>query len=895
MKRTSIFTAIALTFGLSLPVWANSSEAEPAANANASGDAGAAALDVRGHAAAAIQQGDVLGNDHAAEDLGLSLSGSNAATGAFNGGNGVSGNAQNSGPQSLMQQKTAVQSAEKAPAGAVASANDDSAAWAASLGTNENKADQSGYSSDNSVGAGLGLLMSGDNTVGGAFNSWNGVTQNAQNSGVQALMQQNIGVQAGQGSDTGAGASAGEMSSASAIGREAWQNAATQQVETLFNSLAADNGAITSGDNGVDGAFQGWAGAAQNAQNTGAQSALQQNQAVQANGDAAAHSEASADDASSASARSVDEATNTADQYGQVVFGSQSAYDGSIASGDNSMSDAFKSWSGLSQSAQNAGAQSSSQQNLALQASGGAGGGASASAFDASAAQAQHSDTARNTANQSGFTDSNFMMLGNGDIGAGNNTVEDAFKSWKGISQNMQNTGAHSNNKQNIGVQASGGHVHSRAFVRSNGGSGAYASSADVSENEASQSAGSAGNALSADGGTASAGDNLAADAFKSWQGLSQHGQQAGTQSYLNQNLAVQADAGNENEGAYVYSSNGANGEAMRIATKTNTAAQNGDIVSSGAYVTDGGLATGDNLLSDAFRGWSGISQSAQGSGAQNGIEQNMAVQAHGGQTKGGASVLAIAGAEGRAVDLDLRANSATQEGQVGANAVAVSAGSDSNGGSNAVNAGSFSGWNGLSQNAQNSGAQSLTQQNLAVQAHGQSSRDGAKAAADGGAEAVAKSIDFAENNASQLGSAGGNMLDLTASAMSTGGNALNGSFNWWSGVSQNAQNSGAQSLVQQNAALQVSEGEGDSGAKAGASDFAVAKAIDAELDRNRAVQDAELTDNDLVVAGLATLRSGDNAMTQSFNNWSGVSQSAQNAGVQSLVQQNMGIQANVK
>ncbi len=196
----------------------------------------------------------------------------------------------------------------------------------------------------------------------------------------------------------------------------------------------------------------------------------------------------------------------------------------------------------------------------------------------------------------------------------------------------------------------------------------------------------------------------------------------------------------------------------------------------------------------------------------------------------------------------------------------------------------SYNDWKGLSQNAQNTGVQSLIQQNAAVQVNDDG--EGATTAnAEGLSLAVALDLSGTRNVALQTGALEFN----TAAAGQTGDNTITNSFNGWKGISMNAQNTGVQSLIQQNAAVQVNGG-GQEIEVVGA-DGSLALALNVDLAGNVAAQSGYVGGNTLE----GEVQTGNNSISGSgsFNGWSGISQSVQNSGVQSLVQQNVAVQVN--
>lgn len=169
---------------------------------------------------------------------------------------------------------------------------------------------------------------------------------------------------------------------------------------------------------------------------------------------------------------------------------------------------------------------------------------------------------------------------------------------------------------------------------------------------------------------------------------------------------------------------------------------------------------------------------------------------------------------------------------------------------------------------------------------------DGASADAADIATAVALDIKESTNLAAQDGDVEGNVLATGLLGMiETGGNGIKDSFNKISGVSQSAQNSGVQSLIQQNLAIQANHAS-HGGASASANGLATAVAVDYDKAVNLALQQGDVNDN-VVLAGLiGGISTGANGISGSFNYSHGVAQSAQNSGVQSLIQQQVAIQA---
>lgn len=191
--KSKVF-AFGLTLAMSAPVWATDTDG---ASADAALIAAGVAVDVKKSSNVAVQDGDVDDNTLATGLLGLIKSGDNSISDSYNHTNGVSQNAQNSGIQSLIQQNAGIQANSNGDGGASADASGLALAVAVDYDKAVNLAAQVGDVNDNVLLAGLiGGVSTGDNSISGSFNCINGVTQNAQNSGVQSLIQQQVAIQA---------------------------------------------------------------------------------------------------------------------------------------------------------------------------------------------------------------------------------------------------------------------------------------------------------------------------------------------------------------------------------------------------------------------------------------------------------------------------------------------------------------------------------------------------------------------------------------------------------------------------------------------------------------------------------------------------------------------------
>lgn len=663
------------------------------------------------------------------------------------------------------------------PAWATGSTDADISASAASLAVgavisaNKNKAEQEGLvDSPNVVYA-----VSGGNSISDSYNGWKGIAQNAQNSGVASLLQQNMAVQTNAGSgDVDVAAAGGALSGAADI--DVAKNLAVQEgaVGQLYPYDSVLVGAVATGGNAVARAYNGWKGIAQNAQNSGVASLLQQNMALQVNEGDENGVEASADDQSEAGVLNAALAKNVASQRGGIFF--NRTYD--TLTGDNVVSDSHNGWKGIAQTAQNSGTHALTQQNIALQVDAGDKEAVSADADEGSAALALDLAAAKNVARQGGEVTENYDAVG---ITTGGNTVKDSHSRWTGLAQNAQNSGVQSLTQQNMAVQANGGD-RTDVTAAADDQSGALAIGIAAVKNIADQLGYVIFNRTYGN----TTGDNVVKNSHNDWKGVSQSSQMSGVQSQTQQNLALQVNAGITRVEATADDQSAGGAGALVLAK--NVTGQEAALVYNGAIAS----VTGDNKTKYSYNGWTGLSQSAQNSGVQSMVQQNAAVQAN----AGGATATA-AGADDESlaasIGLAFAGNITDQYGELFYNYA-----SEADTGANTIDQ-SFNGGEGISQNAQNSGVQSIVQQNAAVQVNegGQE----IEVSATDASLAHALNVDLASNVATQTGIVEGAYAE---GPVYTGNNSISGSFNQFAGLSQSVQNSGVQSLVQQNVAVQV-------------------------------------------------------------------------------------------